>query len=358
MSQENMDEILSGQIPDFDKDVAQPVTNQEPVQEETYQPRKISSKILNRGISDEEKAETLQRMGGSSLGQNIFDRADSAQGWRPIDRQLLGERSLYYPEDWKFMVRPATVEVIRNWSMLDEENNNSIDEAFNEILKYCLKISTATGLKPWNSINVWDRFFFILVIREYTFQQGESKVEFTEDCSNCESPLTFNLTSQSLMYDLPDESILKYYDRENRQWIVDPLEFDVESNKPIVFHIPTIEKDQNIKAWAIAEYQENNKRKFDNAFIKFLLWLSPKISKEIQIARTQIRKAEMEFKSWNTEQFQFMNEVLNNIMVTPQTNISAICPACGEEVVARLRFPDGIRSLFNMVNRRPKFGTK
>jgi hypothetical protein len=45
-------------------------------------------------------------------------------------------------------------------------------------------------------------------------------------------------------------------------------------------------------------------------------------------------------------------------MVTPQTNISAICPACGEEVVARLRFQDGVRSLFNMVNRRPKFGTK
>lgn len=355
MNKGNMDEILSGQIPDFDKDTAQPVVN-ENVQtyvnqvEEPKQPQKISSKILNRG-RDFDNTE-------NAIGQNIFDRADAAQGWRLVDRALLGERSLYYPEDWRFYVRPATVEVIRNWSMVDEENNNSIDEAFNEIIKYCVKINTATGTRSWANINVWDRFFFVLIVREFTFMQGESKVEFMEECSNCEKPVTFNLTSQSLMYDMPDQSILKYYDRENRMWIIDPNEFDIPSENPVVFYIPTIEKDQNIKAWAIAEYQENNKRKFDNVFIKFLLWLTPKISKEIQIARTQIRKAELEFRGWDTEKFQFMNEVLTNIMVTPSTNISTVCESCGEEVVARLRFQDGVRSLFNMVNRRPKFGTK
>jgi hypothetical protein len=53
-----------------------------------------------------------------------------------------------------------------------------------------------------------------------------------------------------------------------------------------------------------------------------------------------------------------MNDVLKNISVTPSTNISAICHACGEEAVTRLRFPDGVGALFNVVNRRKKFGTK
>ena len=54
----------------------------------------------------------------------------------------------------------------------------------------------------------------------------------------------------------------------------------------------------------------------------------------------------------------FMNDVIKNIAVTPQTNISAICESCGEEAVVRLRFPDGVGALFNVVNRRKKFGTK
>ena len=66
----------------------------------------------------------------------------------------------------------------------------------------------------------------------------------------------------------------------------------------------------------------------------------------------------MTFKSWNTDMFSFMDDVLKNISVTPSTNISAVCPSCGEEVTARLRFPDGVGSLFNVVNRRKKFGTK
>ena len=106
-----------------------------------------------------------------------------------------------------------------------------------------------------------------------------------------------------------------------------------------------LQKDANIKAWIIAEYNENEKKKFDPVFIKFLPWMCPTISKDFNIARTQIRKAEMTFKSWNTDMFSFMDD-------------SAVCPSCGEEVTARLRFPDGVGALFNVVNRRKKFGTK
>ena len=84
----------------------------------------------------------------------------------------------------------------------------------------------------------------------------------------------------------------------------------------------------------------------------------PKVSKDASTAKMQIRKAEMTFRGWDKEMFSFMNDVLKNISVTPSTNISAICPACGEEVTTKLRFPDGIGALFNVVNKHKKFGTK
>jgi hypothetical protein len=343
------EEVLASQIPEFT----------ETPQEEVRVPEKISSRILNRNQVDEEEiADFEKRTNATGLGENIFAKAEARDGWIAIDRRLLGERDFYYPEDWQFLVRPATVEVVRNWSMLDETNGNSIDDVFNEILKYCLSIKSNTGVKSWQSINNWDRFFFVLLIREYTFVNGESKVEFFEECPYCEAEVKFNLDCQALMYDLPDDEVKRYYDRENRVWVIDPVDFEIPAERALYLYNPTVEKDANIKAWLMAEYQENNNKKFDPVFIKFLPWLCAKISKDVPSARVQIRKAEMTFKSWDTEMFSFMNDVLKNISVTPSTNISAICPACGEEAVTRLRFPDGVGALFNVVNRRKKFGTK
>ena len=37
-----------------------------------------------------------------------------SEGWNEINRKELGERSHFYPEDWRFYVRPATVEAVKN----------------------------------------------------------------------------------------------------------------------------------------------------------------------------------------------------------------------------------------------------
>lgn len=340
------EESLAGQIPEFT----------EPVKTEEV-PLVNNNSMIGKKLSMYQDT-GKEEQGTSYLGKNIHELAEIREGWMPVDNALLKERGMYYPDDWVFYIRPATVEVIRNWSMIDENNGNSIDDVFNEIIKYCLSIKTATGTKPWHEINHWDRFFFVLLIREYTFVQGESKVEYYEDCPNCDNPVKFTLTTNSLMYDLPSEDVMEYFDRATRTWIIDPNDFDIPAERPITLFIPTIEREANIKAWMIKEYQENENKKFDPVFIKFLPWLCPKISKDINIAKTQIRKVEMVFKSWDSEMFSFMDDVLKNISVTPSTNILSVCQTCGEEVTARLRFPDGVGALFNVVNRRKKFGTK
>lgn len=354
------DEVLAGQIPEYAGDVV--TSKNDPVAapvEESPIGKKLSFiPGAHNNINAEEAEELTRQTNMTQLGGNLRASAEAREGWITINRDILGERDKFYPSDWQFLIRPATVEAIRNWSLLDENNANSIDDVFNEILKYCLSIKTSVGNLPWQAINNWDRFFFVLIIREYTFVNGESNIEFYEDCYNCDSAARFTLESQSLMYDLPDESVMEYFDRENRVWIIDPNDYDVQSENPVYLYVPTIERDANIKAWLISEYQQNEKKKFDNVFIKFLPWLVPKISKDTDAAKMQIRKAELAFRSWDSEMFSFMNDVLKNISVTPSTNISAICPSCGEEVTTRLRFPNGVGALFNVVNRRSKFGTK
>jgi len=349
------EKILAEQIPEVEEVKQVEEENANPASQ--YIGTKLTHKIGGRADTDkEEDAKLVEEKHLTRVGEKIGQNVEVRDGWMDVDKRLLGDRVKFYPEDWQFKIRPATVEAIRNWSTIDDENPNSVDDVFNEILKYCLTIVTPTGNLPWGNIRSWDRFFFVLLVREYTFVQGEKKIEFTEDCPSCDNAVTFNLTSQSLVYELPDPEVMKYFSQEEQNWMIDPNEYDVEWPEPVILYLPTLEKDANIKAWLIDRVQNN--KKVDNVFVKFLPWLAPKISKDLTIAQRQIREYEVKFKTWDSEMFDFMNEVVNNIAVLPSTKLIETCPVCGEEVSAQISFQDGIRSLFNMASGRKKFGKK
>lgn len=357
--------ILATQIPEYVEQPTQEVREEQPAPQVEAQPEnsaksfigtKLGHKIGSMNhIDKEETKKMVEDKKLSRIGESIQQNVEFREGWIDVDRALLGGRSVFYPEDWQFRIRPATVEAIRNWSAIDDENALSIDDVFNEILKSCLSIVTPMGPLPWSNIRSWDRFFFILLIREYTFVQGESKIEFTEDCPNCDNPVPFTLRSTSLDYDLPDPEVMGMFDKQEQNWLIVPEDYDVPED-PITLYLPTLEKDANIKAWMIQRYQE--KKKIDTIFMKFLPWLAPKISKDTTIANRQIREYEMKFKSWDTEMFSLMDDVIRNIVVTPATNMITTCPTCGEEVTTQIRFQDGVRSLFSMANKHKKFGKK
>lgn len=360
--EELLEQALKDQIPEA------PETPIEEKQQEE-EPKSEAAQYLGKKIGYDPQANPLEDKEGdremvakknlSKVGENLFEKNEIREGWIPVDMALLGKRATYYPEDWTFKIRPATVEAIRNWSNIDDENFNSVDEVFNEVIKSCVSIQGPGG-KPitWGNISSWDRFFFLLLVQEYTFRQGEQKIKYTDFCPECDNEIEFELTSQTLMYDYPDEEVMKYYDRETRSWYIDPAEFGIENEAPIQLYIPTLEKDANIKAWMISQLQENRNKKFDQTFLRFANWLAPKISKDETIARRQIREIEMKYKSWDTNMFSFMDDVLRNIIVTPSNKLIIECPVCGQEVTSPIRFPNSVRDLFKIQGQYRKFGQK
>lgn len=372
-TQEETEQTLATQIGDLGNDLNMEADGG--VQQEVYDDvaeeapstnmaTQMIGKKLNRlpgAMSNEERErdkEFIKSQNLSRIGQKIGDTTRVREGWLPVDRTLLGERDIFYPSDWSFYIRPATVEAIRNWSMIDDQNGNSIDEVFNEVLKTCLQIKDSTDRPiPWHNICSWDRFFFLLLVREYTFQDGESNISYYEDCPECETPVEFNLTSDALMYDMPDEEVISYYDQTSRTWAIDPSEYEVEGD-PITLYVPTLEKDANIKAWMIRKLQENRNTKIDPVFIRFVSWMTPKISKDDEISKRQMKQLKTAFDSLSIDQFEFMDEVLKNIIVTPKTKLITKCPSCGEEVTSDIRFPDGVGALFHVQSKRRRFGKK
>lgn len=286
----------------------------------------------------------------SNVTSNIKD------GWIPISREELGEHSKFYPSSWEFRIRPATVESIKNWSAIDEARPEQINSVYNEIIKSNLSIRDGEQTISYNQINSWDRFFFIMKIRDYTFAKGEAKLEFTDECAECGEEIKFVLTSNALTYEYPDDDIVEEcWDAETRQWHISPSEYDVDF-QDITLYTPTIGKEEMILQYAIAQVQSG--KKIDEQFIKFLPWLMKNTSKNMETLESQINMVKRQYQAWSLDMFLFMQDVIKNIETTPRQSLTAKCPVCNAEVTSNIKFPNGVKYLFVGENKHRKFGSK
>jgi hypothetical protein len=300
--------------------------------------RESLDRFLNKGKSVKEETET----------------PDVSTGWIPIDRELLGVRSQFYPDTWEFFVKPATMKAVKNWTAIDESRPDQVNKVFNEIIRQCVKIDTHSAQGAgWAQINSWDRFWFILKVREYTFMTGENKVEFTDECTECSEDITYTLTADALHYEFPDEALVDSY-WSGREWTIDPAEYDV-NHEPIKLYTPKLGKDEAIIDWAAAKQRAGGK--LDETFIEFLVWMLDRPSKDAQMLDRQIEKIKKEYNSWDVDMFTFMRDVIKNITINPSENLTARCPYCGQETVSGVQFPDGITTLFG-TGKAKKFGSR
>ena len=288
--------------------------------------------------------------------QPSYNQPRISEGWNEIDRMEMGIRSHFYPEDWSFYIRPATVDAIKNWSAIDEDRIDVLNSVFNDIIRSCVSIKSASGSIPWNRINSWDRFWFILKVREFSFKQGEAKIEFTDTCTECEQELIYALNPKSLYYEFPDPDIVqKHWNSYERVWNINPNDYGLD-RASVKLYIPTLEKDQAILDWGIAKARAS--KKLDQTFLRFLPWMLAKVPKDAQVLDKFIMECYQVYKSWDVDMFEFMDEVVRNVTINPSEKLRQVCPHCGEEVVSNVRFPNGVRALFKTEAKHTKFGSR
>lgn len=321
-------------------------------------PKKLKHKELYGQKSDlnKEEEDSLNAfLAKDRARKDKVEAANVATGWIPINRDDMGVRSMFYPKEWEFFIKPATVQAIKNWTSIDEERIDQVNRVFNEIIKMCVKIDThEKDGASWAQIKSWDRFWFILKVREYTFSTGESKIEFTDACSECGEDMVFSLNSDNLFYEFPDDDLIEKYWGDGC-WTINPREYDVDWD-PIILYTPTLGKDDAIIEWATARGRAG--QKIDENFIEMLVWMLNKPSKDPQMLDRQIQKLYTEYKSWDIDMYTFMKDVVKNITINPSEKLKMTCPNCSMEATSNVQFPNGIKALFNVGSKVKKFGSR
>ena len=96
-----------------------------------------------------------------------FIKMKQFAGFIDLPLENLPSAGRFYRDDIKIRIRPALVKEIRNFSMIDENNIQDIDEKLNDILISCSKVTFGDSLGSYKDLLEEDRLYVILSIREF-----------------------------------------------------------------------------------------------------------------------------------------------------------------------------------------------
>ena len=291
---------------------------------------------LKRHLGDMEtgKKNNNTFVSDSSFTDNVIEnvgRVDDLQYFNCDIRELPCGR--FYPSGTLFMVRPAKVKEIQAYSMVDDTNFYDIVEKMNDMLQSCVRIKYPDGkIGSFLEVKDQDRLFLIFLIRELTFQQGNS-LKVDAKCT-CGTDVSLELTRSNFHFHELDEKLERFFNASSRC-------YHFETKNGGVFEVtpPNIGLQKAFTDYII---KENNEKVSPNlSFLKIIPFM---LGGRTSITYDGIKAKLVEFEQMDDQSFQFLNAAVGK-MTFGIKELKKTCE-CGAEVHAEMQFPNGTSSIF------------
>ena len=268
--------------------------------------------------------------GNESSSNNT--RVDDLQYFNFDVRELpCGE---FYPTGTLFMVRPAQVREIQAYSMVDDNNFYDIVEKMNDMLQACVRIKYTDGkVGSYLEIKDQDRLYLIFLIRELTFQQGNS-LAVTTNCG-CGNEFQVELKRDNFSYHKTDDKLSKFFNPSTKTY-----QFKTVNGKDYEISPPNIGLQKAFTDYII---KENNEKKTPNlAFLKIIPFM---LAGRTSITYDGVKSKLRDFEDMDDISFQFLNAAIGK-MTFGIKELKKSCGECGEEVHTDMMFPNGASGIF------------
>jgi hypothetical protein len=240
----------------------------------------------------------------------------------------------FYPQGSMFMVRPAQVREIQAYSMVDDNNFYDIVEKMNDMLQACVRVKYADGkVGSFLDVRDQDRLFLIFLIRELTFQQGNT-LNVPTKCGSCGSELQVELKRDNFVFHDIDVKLEKFYNRNTGSY-----HFKTVNGKTFELTPPNIGLQKAFTDYIIKE--NNEKRSPNLSFLKIIPFM---LSGRSSITYDGIKAKLKEFEDMDDISFQFLNAAVGK-MTFGIKELKKTC-TCGEEVHTEMQFPNGASGIF------------
>ena len=239
----------------------------------------------------------------------------------------------FYPSGTVFMVRPAQVREIQAYSMVDDNNFYDIVEKMNDILQSCVRVKYADGkVGSYIEVKDQDRLFLVFLIRELTFQQGNS-LTVNSKCS-CGEDVQMELKRDNFSFHEIDEKLERYFSASTRTY-----HFSTVNGREFELTPPNIGLQKSFTDYILKE--SNEKRTPNLSFLKIIPFM---LAGRTSITYEGIKAKLKEFEEIDDISFQFLNAAVGK-MTFGIKELKKKC-SCGEEVHTDMQFPNGASSIF------------
>lgn len=241
---------------------------------------------------------------------------------------------MFYPAGTALMVRAAQVKEIQSYSMVDDNNFYDIVEKMNDMLQSCVRIKYSDGkMGSFLDLKDQDRLYTIFLIRELTFQKGNS-LAVTLTCT-CGAENSIELKRQNFAFHQIDEKLLNFYSKGKGTFI-----FRTINDKEFELTPPNIGIQKSFTDYIIKENQE--KRQANLAFLKIIPFM---LNGRNSITNDGIKAKLKEFQEMDDVSFQFLNAAVSK-MTFGIKELKKQCYSCGVEIRTEMTFPNGASGLF------------
>ena len=259
--------------------------------------------------------------------------ADIVLGYHAIPVNSLPSAGMFYPNGTELHIRSAKVAEIRHFSTMDENNILDVDEKLNSILETCTRVTNNKKRMSYKDLLEEDRFYLILSIRDLTFPEPESQLSIDHLDKKGESHKV-EISKDNFTYFKVPENLDKYYDREERTFLIETKSFGTLKMAP-----PTIGIMQRMTAYI--KDRQDKKLKVDQSVLQIMPYL---ISEWRGFTESEIFKFEIEMNSWSNKKYSLIYKLAEQMKVGIKPDMNVQIGDDWEDVP--IGFRDGIKSLF------------
>ena len=260
-------------------------------------------------------------------------------GWHSVNPEAFPSKGVFYPDGTKVQIRPATVKEIRQFSIVQDEDPFSIDEAMNHIMTSCVNVNIPNKISNFKDLCEEDRIHIVLCVKDLTFVKGENKLNIPYECDECGTPNGIEFCNANLRPGTIDDKIMKYFDYESKTFKV-----QTKSSGTLELAPPTIGVMRIITTYIKNQTQTPGQRKrLDQGFIKILPYIVPTWR---GFNEDKIKELEVDFQRWDATKYSTFFQIVDMIRVGVNEQVHSNCTKCGAEIRTPISFPRGIKSLF------------